>query len=176
MKSKTNNPTTDKVDNLVDQLGDALYNSMNMEGTTKAPRKFTTGEISERVATALLGRENITEESQVKVMELVLDGLRKSGKIKKEMSNYNLAQEIIAYRVLNPKTDNSLLPSLCNSRKFTIEITEEEHSVLLGLVNLRNGNGVHTIQKGLDGNTICSYSANFGEIKEKDVAEKVVKS
>ena len=150
MKSKTNNPNTNKVNSLVEQIGDALYNSMNMEGTTKAPRKFTIGEISERVGNAFLGREN--EEQEEKVIELVLDSLRKSGKIKKEMSNYNLAQEIIAYRVLNPKTDNSLLPSLCNTRKFTIEITEEEQSVLVGLVNLRNGNGVHTIQKGLDGN------------------------
>jgi len=174
MKSKTNNQTTDKVDTKLDQIGTALYNSMNMEGTTKAPRKFTVGEIFERVNSAFLLAPN--EEMEEKVREIVLTKLRESGKIKKEMSNYNLAQEIIAYRVLNPKTDNSLLPSLCNTRKFSIEITEEEQSVLLGLVNLRNGNGVHTIQKGLDGNTICSYSANFGEIKEKDTTEKVVKS
>ena len=114
MKSKTNNPTTDKVDNLVSNIGDALYNSMNMEGTTKAPRKFTVGEIFERVNSAFLLAPN--EEMEEKVKEIVLTKLRESGKIKKEMSNYNLAQEIIAYRVLNPKTDNSLLPSLCNSR------------------------------------------------------------
>ena len=174
MKSKNNNQNVDKVNSLVNSIGEQLYNNMNLEGTTKAPRKFTIFEISERVSSAFLVSPN--EEMEEMVKEIVLTKLRESGKIKKEMSNYNLAQEIIAYRVLNPKTDNSLLPSLCNSRKFTIEITEEEQRVLLSLVNLRNGNGVHTIQKGLDGNTICSYSANFGEIKEKDVAEKVVKS
>jgi len=174
MKSKNNNQTTDKVDARLEEIGSALYISMNMEGTTKAPRKFTVGEIFERVSTAFFLSPN--EEMEEKVREIVLTKLRESGKIKKEMSNYNLAQEIIAYRVLNPKTDSSLLPSLCNSRKFTIEITEDEQTQLRKLVNLRNGSGVHTIQKGLDGNTICSFSANFGEIKEKDVAEKVVKS
>ena len=174
MKSKTNNQTTNKVDNLVNNIGETLYNSMNLEGTTKAPRKFTVGEIFERVNSAFLLAPN--EEMEEKVKEIVLTKLRESGKIKKEMSNYNLAQEIIAYRVLNPKTDNSLLPSLCNSRKFTIEITEEEQTELRKLVNLRNGNGVHTIQKGFNEESVCSYSANFGEIKEKDVTEKVVKS
>ena len=174
MKSKTNNQNTDKVNSLVNDIGDGLYNSMNLEGTTKAPRKFTIFEISERVSSAFLVSPN--EEMEEMVKEIVLSKLRESGKVKKEMSNYNLAQEIIAYRVLNPKTDNSLLPSLCNTRKFTIEITEEEQTVLLGLVNLRNGNGVHTIQKGFNEDSICSYSANFGEIKEKEVAEKVVQS
>ena len=174
MKSKTNNQNTDKVNSLVNDIGDGLYNSMNLEGTTKAPRKFTIFEITERVSFAFKVQPN--EEMEERVREIVLTKLRESGKVKKEMSNYNLAQEIIAYRVLNPKTDNSLLPSLCNTRKFTIEITEEEQTVLLGLVNLRNGNGVHTIQKGFNEDSICSFSANFGEIKEKDVAEKVVQS
>ena len=110
------------------------------------------------------------------VREIVLTKLRESGKVKKEMSNYNLVQEIIAYRVLNPKTDNSLLPSLYNSRIFTIEITEEEQTQLRKLVNLRNGIGVHTIQKGFNEDSICSFSANFGEIKEKEETEKVIQS
>ena len=41
MKSKNNNPNTDKVNSLVNGIGETLYNNMNLEGTTKAPRKNT---------------------------------------------------------------------------------------------------------------------------------------
>ena len=70
MKPKTNNPTTDKVDARLEEIGSALYNSMNLEGTTKAPRKFTVGEIFERVNSAFLLAPN--EEMEEKVKEIVI--------------------------------------------------------------------------------------------------------
>tara|TARA_Y100001963_G_scaffold137892_1_gene202069 strand:+ start:183 stop:656 length:474 start_codon:yes stop_codon:yes gene_type:complete len=143
---------------------------MSTEGTTNSPRKFTLTEISDRVKLALTN--NITEELDCTIEELeeytnqVASKLRSLGRIKKEMSDYNLVQEILAYRVLNPKVDSGLLQDLYNKGTYTITITPEEKKVIRNLINPRSEtNKTWTIKKGLKGEVNSTYSSNFGTIK-----------
>lgn len=143
---------------------------MTLEGTSKAPRKFTLGEISVRVTLALTNALTdellCSDDELVAYIQKVTSALRDLGLIKKEKSDYNFVQDVLAYRVLNPKVDNGLLQDLYNKGTYTITLTSDEHKAFKGLVNPRSeSQPTWTIKKGIKGDSNSSYSSNFGTIK-----------
>ena len=108
---------------ITQNVAKSLEKSMRLEGTSKAPRKFTLVEISERVSQAFLVSPN--EEMEGMVLEFVIDGLRKEGRIKKEKSDYNASQALLSYIVLSNVDDNGLVGSLVKDGKYSITLTQE---------------------------------------------------
>tara|TARA_Y100000310_G_C20614274_1_gene779760 strand:+ start:995 stop:1459 length:465 start_codon:yes stop_codon:yes gene_type:complete len=145
----------------------SISEPLTIEGTTAAPKKFTLGEIRGRVTIALTNPLDqkllVNEETLEKYVSEVETKMRDLGRIKKEKSDYNFAQSLLAYRVLNPKVDNALVQSLYNDGKWSIELTKDEHKAWIECVNKPNETRkTWTLAKG-EGE--CSYSSNFGTIK-----------
>jgi len=145
-----------------------LEKAMRLEGTSKAPRKFTLGEIAERVGQVFLLQPN--EEMETMVLELVIEGLRKEGRIKKEKSDYNDAQTILSYRILSNIDENGLIASLVKNGKYSITLTPEEYQEFVKYVvtpkeNEQEGNkALYSFKKG-DTNDTCTFSPNYGTKK-----------
>ena len=151
---------------LVTNVSEPIYQAMNLEGTTKSPRKYTITEIAERVKLAFLVSPN--EELESLVCEVVTDALRKANKIKKAKSDYNFAQSLLAYKVLSNVNENSLIASLYKNGKWSIQLTQEEHKEFCKFVNLPSeSRKQYTMVKGEGENApSCSFSPNFGSFKE----------
>ena len=153
---------------ITQNVAKSLEKSMRLEGTSKAPRKFTLVEISERVSQAFLVSPN--EEMEGMVLEFVIDGLRKEGRIKKEKSDYNASQALLSYIVLSNVDDNGLVGSLVKDGKYSITLTQEEHQAFCKYVitpseNVQLGNqATYTLKKGETEDT-CTYSPNYGTKK-----------
>lgn len=138
---------------------------MRTEGTSGNPRKFTLVEIAERCSLAFLTSPN--DELEALVIEVVTEELRKLGRIKKEKSDYNVAQSIISYRVLSNIDENGLIASLVKNGRYSIELTQDEHKAFVEYVNPPSDDHKHyTMTKGESGKP-CSFSPNYGEIKTK---------
>ena len=151
--------------NVINNVTSNLSKSMRTEGTSGNPRKFTLMEIAERVASAFIVSPNSELESIV--YEVVTEELRKLGRIKKEKTDYNLAQTILSYRVLSNIDENGLIASLVKNGKYSIELTQDEHKAFVEFVNPPSeDHKQYTLTKGESGKS-CSFSPNYGEIKTK---------
>ena len=139
--------------------------AMRTEGTSGNPRKFTLLEIAQRVELAFLVSPN--DKLQDVVLSSVTDALRDLGRIKKEKSDYNFAQTLISYRVLNNVDINALIGSLYSKGSYSIELTEEETKQFRECVNVPSESSKqYTLTKGHSGES-CSFSPNYGSIKKK---------
>ena len=151
--------------NVINNVTTNLSQSMRTEGTSGSPRKFTLVEIAERVASAFIVSPN--EELESMVCEIVTEELRKLGRIKKEKSAYNFAQSFLSYRVLDNKSNSGLVGSIYHTKKYVIELTEEEHKLFCESMNPPSeDNKTWTIVKGLKKeakNGTCS--PNYGDSK-----------
>ena len=110
--------------NLLNNISSNLVKLMSLEGTSKSPRKFSLGEITNRVNQAFLVSPN--DKLEAIVLEKVTSELRDLGRIKKEQSNYTLPQSILSYRILNPKSNDNVIASLFNSGSYSIKLNDEE--------------------------------------------------
>lgn len=110
--------------NLLNNISSNLVKLMSLEGTSKSPRKFSLGEITNRVNQAFIVSPN--DKLEAIVLEKVTNELRELGRIKKEQSNYTLPQSILSYRILNPKSNDNVIASLFNSGSYSIKLNEEE--------------------------------------------------
>ena len=156
-----NKPSKDVLTRITQSIGQG----MRTEGTSGNPRKFTLVEIAERCSLAFLTSPN--DEMEALVCEVVTEELRKLNRIKKEKSDYNVAQSILSYRILSNIDENGLIASLVKNGKYSIELTQDEHKAFVSFVNPPSeDHKQYTLTKG-DSGKACSYSPNYGEIKTK---------
>ena len=112
------------------------------------------------------------DESEKAIVEAITHAFREGGLINMKCG-YTFPQYLLSDNILNPRIENSLVPSLYNTKKYSIESTDDQHKRFMQFVEKQKdvrGDKWVFIKQEMDKKTLkikniaCNFLSNYGKI------------
>ena len=164
-----------KEQQIVNITKDILEEALNFNSHQKTPTKYSVSQVRAKVEAY---KSILTEEQIDTIFKVLLDGLREAKRMMRDINHHTPLQVLIKNVLSMDKGAKGLIESLHKTKKFSIEISDEEHNDLFSngievpntSTNTSSKYRLVVVGKDAKGNVIdvaCGVSPNFNKLEDK---------